>query len=169
MTKSKTNKVLVRTSQTDTGGYSDMSNSGVGSTWVCIASFFLLLSLIHFYFKIKPKKNWNQFCFKQRNLGENILWLPEERRCYFHSGCMLSCFSHVRLFETLWTVAHQASLSMRFSRQEYWSGLSFPSPGDLPDPGIKLGSPILQADSLPFETPIGKPNFMIHVGKGGAF
>ena len=78
---------------------------------------------------------------------------------------MLSCFSHVRLFETLWTVAHQASLSMRFSRQEYWSGLSFPSPGDLPDPGIKLGSPILQADSLPLEPPIGKPNFMIHVVK----
>ena len=50
---------------------------------------------------------------------------------------------------TLWTVALQASLTMRFSRQEYWSGLPFPSPGDLPDSGIKLRSPILQADSLP--------------------
>ena len=52
---------------------------------------------------------------------------------------------------TPWTVAHQAPLSMGFSRQEYWSGLPFPSPGDLPDPGIEPGSPALQADSLPTE------------------
>ena len=52
-------------------------------------------------------------------------------------ACKLSCFSLVRLFATLWTVAHQASLSMGFSRQEYWSGLPCPTPGDLPDPGIK--------------------------------
>ena len=57
----------------------------------------------------------------------------------------LSC---VRLFETLWTIARQAPLFMGFSRQEYWSGLPFPSPGDLPNPGIKLSSPTLQADSL---------------------
>ena len=50
-------------------------------------------------------------------------------------------------------VAHQAPLSMGFSRQEYWSGLSFPSPGDPPDPGIEPGSPVLQADSLPSEPP----------------
>ena len=49
------------------------------------------------------------------------------------------------------TVAHQASLSMEFSRQEYWSGLPFPSPGDLLDPGIEPGFPALQADSLPSE------------------
>ena len=49
------------------------------------------------------------------------------------------------------TVACQAPLSMGFSRQEYWSGLPFPSPEDLPDPGIESGSPVLQADSLPFE------------------
>ena len=49
---------------------------------------------------------------------------------------------------TPWAVAHQAPLSTGFSRQEYWSGLPFPSPGDLPDPGIKTGSPALQADSL---------------------
>ena len=59
--------------------------------------------------------------------------------------------SHVRLFATPRTVAHQAPLSMGFSRQEYWSGLSFPSPEDLPDPGIEPWSPALQADSLPFE------------------
>ena len=51
-----------------------------------------------------------------------------------HSLCVLSWFSHVWLFMTLWTVALQAPLSMRFSRQEYWSGLPFLSPGDLPDP-----------------------------------
>ena len=48
---------------------------------------------------------------------------------------------------TPWTAAHQAPLSMGFSRQEFWSGLPFPSPGDLPDPGIKPMSPALQADS----------------------
>jgi len=52
-------------------------------------------------------------------------------------GCMLSHFSDVRLFATLRTVAHQASLSRGFFRQEYWSGLPCPSPGDLPDPGIE--------------------------------
>ena len=64
--------------------------------------------------------------------------------------------SRVRLFTTPWTVAHQASPSMGFSRQEYWSGLSFPSPGDLPDPGIELRSPALEADALTSEPP-GKP------------
>ena len=56
--------------------------------------------------------------------------------------------SHVWLFATPWTVAHQAPLSMEFSRQEYWNELSFPSPGDLPDPGNEPRSPELQADSL---------------------
>ena len=64
--------------------------------------------------------------------------------------------SRVQLFVTLWIVAHQAPLSMGFSRQEYWSGLPFPSPGDLPDPGIEPGSPALRADPLTSELP-GKP------------
>ena len=70
--------------------------------------------------------------------------------------CMLSYFSCVRLFATLWTVAHQAPLSMGFSRQEYWSGLPCPSSGDLPDPGIEpvsLVSPALQAGSSSTELP----------------
>ena len=62
----------------------------------------------------------------------------------------LSC---VRLFATPWTVAYQASPSMGFSRQEYWRGLPFPSPGDLPDPGIEPGSPTLEADALTSEPP----------------
>ena len=64
--------------------------------------------------------------------------------------------SRVLLFATPWTAARQAPLSMGFSRQEYWSGLPFSSPGDLPYPGIEPGSPVLQADSLPSEPP-GKP------------
>ena len=63
---------------------------------------------------------------------------------------------------TPWTVACQAPLSMEFSRQEYWSGLPFPSPGDLPDPGIVPGSPALQADSLLSEPP-GKSQIYIRV------
>ena len=62
------------------------------------------------------------------------------------------CVSHSVMSDsaTLWTVAHQTALSMGFSRQEYWP---FPSPGDLPNPGIEPGSPAFQADSLPFEPP----------------
>ena len=63
--------------------------------------------------------------------------------------------SHVRLSATPWTVAYQASPSMGFSRQEYWSGLPFPSPGDLPQSGIEPGSPTLEADALTSE-PLGK-------------
>ena len=65
----------------------------------------------------------------------------------------ISHFSRAQLFAMPWTVAHQAPLSMRFSRQEYWSGLPFPSPGDLPNPGIKPGFSALQAESLPSEPP----------------
>ena len=54
--------------------------------------------------------------------------------------------SHVQPFVTLWTVAHKTPQSIEFSRQEYWSGLSFPSPGDLPNPGIEPGSPAMQVD-----------------------
>ena len=69
----------------------------------------------------------------------------------FMCAQLLSC---VQLFATPWTVACQAPLSMGFFRQEYWSGLPFPSPGDLPDPGIKHTSPrspALQTDSLPMK------------------
>ena len=59
--------------------------------------------------------------------------------------------SRVRLFATPWTVAYQVPPSTGFSRQEYWNGLPFPSPGALPNPEIELGSPALQADSLPSE------------------
>ena len=73
----------------------------------------------------------------------------------------ISCLVVSDSFATLWAVAHQAPLSMGFPRQEYRSGLPFPSPRDLPNPGIKLGSPALQSDSL-LSDPPGKPG-----GHGG--
>ena len=82
-----------------------------------------------------------------------LLWLSE----------WVKSLSHVQLFATPWTVAQQAPPSMGFSRQEYWSGLPFPSPGDLPDPGIEPRSPTLQADSLPSEPP-GKSDYYDYYG-----
>ena len=61
--------------------------------------------------------------------------------------------SRVQLFATPWTVAYQVPPSMGFSRQEYWSVLPFPSPGDLPNPGIEPRSPTLRADALPSQPP----------------
>ena len=66
-------------------------------------------------------------------------------------GGLQSMGPHVWLFAMLWTWARQAPLSMGFSGQEYWNGLPFSSPGDLPNPGIETGSPAMQADSLPTE------------------
>ena len=87
---------------------------------------------------------------KVRNIAEKFYIVLE-----------VKSLSHVQLFATPWTVPYQAPPSMEFSRQEYWSGLPFPSPGDLPNPGIKLGSPALQTDALLSEPP-GKPH-KIHI------
>ena len=79
------------------------------------------------------------------SLGKNI-----GVGCHFLLQCMkVKSESRVQLLATPWTVAHQAPPSMGFSRQEYWSGFPFPSPGVLPDPRIKPGPPTFQADSLP--------------------
>ena len=78
----------------------------------------------------------------------NILaWVPRT-----FGQVVVQSLGRVRLFATLWTVAHQAPLSIGFSKPEYWSGLPFPSPGDLPTPGIKATSPALHVDSLPIES-----------------
>ena len=85
-------------------------------------------------------------CTDRRILYHKATGKPFERDFSLYA-CVLSHFGHVRLFTTLRTVAHQAPLSMGFSRQEYWSGLPCPPPGDLPDPGIKpesLMSPALE-------------------------
>ena len=65
----------------------------------------------------------------------------------------MTSLSRVQLFATPWTVAYHGPLSMGFSRQEYWSGLPFPSPEDLPNPGIEPRSSALQVDALPSELP----------------
>ena len=83
---------------------------------------------------------------------------------YLYTCCMLSHFSNVQLFATLWTVAHQDPLSMEFSRQEYWSGLPFPPPGYLHNSGIHLHLFRLlhwQAASLPLAPP-RKPNVCVY-------
>ena len=73
--------------------------------------------------------------------------------------------SLVQLFATPWTVAYQASPSMGFSRQEYWSAVPLPSPGDLPNPGIKPGSPALEADALTSEPPGGDASSIPGLGR----
>ena len=97
-------------------------------------------------------------CFLLQNSKRRIqLWLMSVFPTILESPWKWKWkLSHVRLFATPWTVACQAPPSMGFSRQEYWSGLPFPSPGDLSNPGIEPGSPALQADALTSEPP-GKP------------
>ena len=73
--------------------------------------------------------------------------------CYVVMKVKVKSLGRVQLLVTPWTVAYQAPLSMGFSRQEYWSGLPFLSPGDLPDPGIEPRSPTLQTHTLPSEPP----------------
>ena len=88
-------------------------------------------------------------------------WGSENPLCgitMMHHACAQS-LSGVQLLATPWTVACQAPLSMGFPRQEYWSRLPFPPPGDLPNPGIEPGSPALQAGALTSEPP-GKPTVM---------
>ena len=85
--------------------------------------------------RLAQKEGWEigSTCSVRRLEGEQ--WLPKVGKRREKS------LSHVRLFVIPWTVADQVPLSMGFSRQEYWSGLPFPSPGDLPDPGLNLGLP----------------------------
>ena len=97
------------------------------------------------------KKTWSIYTFSRR---VPLDWV-------------LSCFSCVQFFVSLWTTAHQAPLSMGFSRQEYWSGLSCPPPGDLPDSGIKLEypmSPASQVDSLLLSHQ-GNPSYWLVISK----
>ena len=122
-----------------------------------------------------PSK-WIDGCHKPRLKNRKSCSLDEQRLCYFlafhfiigHIQTLLSVkwdnlckevkmkvksLSRVRLFVTLRTITDQVPLSMGLSRQEYWSGLPFPSPGDLPDPGIKPRCPALQVDILTSEPP----------------
>ena len=126
-----------------------------GAPWASVRATFALICLHIWLSVIFPSHSewhiidrWPRFqvrCFlRQLTAAVNI----------FH------CLSRVQLFVTPWTVAYQAPPSMGFSRQEYWSGVPFPSPGDLPNPGIEPGSPAFQADALTSEPP-GKPRFTV--------
>ena len=76
--------------------------------------------------------------------------------------CLLSCFSNVQLYATLWTATHRAPLSMGFSRQEYWSRLPCPPPEDLPNPGTEPASSALQVASLPTDPPGNPPRHIYY-------
>ena len=122
-------------------------------------------------FGISSWKRWNKFWILKRLwyvhlkrvisfslISDDCSWMKLQRNWYPSSGsCSVKLLSCVWLFAAPWTVACQVSLSMGFSRQEYWSGLPFPSPRDVPNPGIKPWSPALQGDSVLSEPP-GKAN-----------
>ena len=104
--------------------------------------------------KLKNQNHFSPLAWLQKR-GKKIKWWA-----YGKTSILIYCWwkkvkvkslSRVWLFATPWTVAYQAPQSMEFSRQEYWSGLPFPSPGYLPKPGIELWSPALQTDSLPID------------------
>ena len=102
---------------------------------------FCSLSVRHTVYTNDWLISWKSMCVD----SVILLWY------FFHMYAQL--LSRVQLFATPWTVTYQAPLSMGFSRYEYWNGLPFPSPGDLPNPWIESVSPSLQADALPSEPP----------------
>ena len=92
-------------------------------------------------------------CFPHPEQGPVLLVTSPMGSGSLRKKVKVKSLSRVQLFATPWNVAYQASPSMKFSRQECWSGLPFPSPGDLPNPKIEPRSPALQADALPSEPP----------------
>ena len=114
---------------------------------ICIS--WLLIETMEIIFKVLKGK-YNQAFFIQKNYP---LKMKSDSVHVSMLKVKVKLLSHIRLFVTQWTVAYQAPPSVGFSRQEYRGGLPFPSPGDLPNPGIEPGSPKLQADALPSEPP----------------
>ena len=111
----------------------------------------LILLCDRFYFSVFFYPSWDEVFVDNHCIHKNSVKL----------------LSRVWLFAILWTVGHQAPLSMGFPRQECWSGLPFPSPGDIPDPGIKPGSASLQADALTSEPPMSKKKKRMEVSTIG--
>ena len=115
---------------------------------------------LHLHFRSRWRL-WNGCWWSEMPLGalnfRRVWYVPQRLLTLVCRQEMLCAqlLSHVQLFVTLWTVTCQAPLSVRFPRQDYWSGLPFPSPADLPDPNIEPMSPALQTASLPL-TPPGK-------------
>ena len=144
--------------------------------FLCIRGIWSFCELFHsFSAKFKLELSFSFFIFKNSSyVGKMIssLWnelnslayiFPFVFWLYMWCVCVLSCFSYVGLFVTLWTIACQAPLSMGFSRKEYWSGLLCPPSGNLSDPGIEpvfLMSPAL-AGSFFALAPPGKPTYAI--------
>ena len=120
----------------------------------------MILSLVQIFPSLVNESPFilNPVSFWQNHLSSKVSLFSGLAKCLKTIIPYISCpgtlsksLSHIQLFAIPWTVARL--LSMEFSRQECWSGLPFPSPGDLPKPGIQPGSPTLQADSLPSEPP----------------
>ena len=126
----------------------------LGWTWrvICLEQWVRERQIcFHLYLDSKKYSNWTSITKRKLTDTENRLQVARGEKG--RKKVKVKSLSHVRLSVTPWTVAYQASQSMGFSRQDYWIGLPFPSPGDLPDPGIEPGSPTLQADALPSEPP----------------
>ena len=152
-------------------GFTDEVNRGIGhvgpstsfpfalcklcaqEAWVLVCSFLLLVLQWQSMMWGHLRRSSPPVTGNKRMLSENCSFLEVSYMESYWISPVTVHLSHVQLFMTPWTIAHQAPLSMGFSRQEYWSGLSFPPPGDLPDPGIKPISCVsaLQADSFMLE------------------
>ena len=111
------------------------------------------VSLVAGRFFTLPSGKSNIRMLSTVNQGRSVYRLPSSFSSFKNTKVKVKLLSHVQIFVIPWTVAYQAPLSMGFSRQECWSGLPFPSLGDLPNPGIECGSPALQADALASEPP----------------
>ena len=133
------------------GGLPSVGSHRVGQDWSNLAAAMIVTTVL----------NWKQWIFGNpstestfslwlqsvymhcRVSARHHIWLEPGSQIPNHAKVKVKLLSCARLFVTPWTVAYHAPLSMGFSRQEYWSGLPFPSPGDLPDAGIEPGSPAL--------------------------
>ena len=114
-----------------------------------------VICLLHILFSRK-NSYWGYMCLTAKAVKIIILNTHDSKTCgqsWSQWSVHAQLLSRVRVFGTPWTVAHQAPLSMEFPRQEYWSALPFPSPGNLPDLGIESRSSTLQEDSLLSEPP----------------
>ena len=108
-----------------------------------------------YHHRLAPMLIWNSTMPQPSHCSPPAIIFSQQ--CISGKSCVCVLLIQSCLTANQWTVAHQAPLSMLFSRQEYWSGLPFLSPRDLPDPGIKIGCPALQADSLLFVLPFELP------------
>jgi len=123
----------------------------------------LLMKIITLILKIKGiNYNTREVFYSCSSINLQLL-LTHYWRLYLWKK--VKSLSRVQLFATLWTVAYQAPPSMGFSKQEYWSGLPLPSPGDLPDPGIEPRSPTLEADTLTSEPPRSLMKYFVNSQK----